>query len=484
MEIEEIDLNLLKKRVLGSVGALIGRTIIVQFIGLAAFGVLTVYLEPSEIGIFIAVSALMRIFWLFSDFGLGASLIQKKGQLEPEELKMAFTLQLILAGVISAAGFLGRDWIFDLAGFGGQGKFLYFALLAAFFLSTFKTIPSILLEKTVRFHKLIIPQTVEQLVFHILVVFLAIAGFGINSYSWAVLVSSLAGVPLYYLVSPWRPGLAFDWPAARRLLSFGILFQGKTFLAAIKDDLLIFFVKAANLLSFTELGYIAWGQKWAFAPYRFTVDSVTKVAFPAFSKIQENRAVLREGIEKSLFFVSFFVLPILAGLVFGVFKIVEFFPKYAKWEPALISLCFFAGNAAISAWSGILVNVLDATGRVKTTLGLMAMWTSLIWILTIGLIYKFGYNGFALASFLVTLTIAATVYLLKQTIEFSFIKHVWKPAAAAAVMTGVLRVFEGLTVNVGRLMAVEFFGGIIYLTVMIVLDKHIRCILKIRSKYI
>lgn len=469
MERKELDFNLLKRRILGSIGALLGRTALVQAVGLVAFGVLTVYLEPQEIGVFIVVSALMRFFWLFSDLGLGASLIQKKEVLKEEELKTVFTLQVVIVGFLSLLGFTSRELVASIAGFGEQGVFLYTSLLVAFFLSSFKTVPSVLLEREVRFHKLVVPQIGEQLFFHLTVAILAVAGFGVDSYSFAVLVSALAGLPIYYLVSPWRPGVYFSRQVASDLLSFGVFFQGKTVLAAVKDDLLMFFIRAAGFLTFVEFGFIGWAQRWAFAPFRFAVESVTKVAFPAFSRVQKEKEVLRSGLEKSLFFVSFFILPILVGLVFGIFKTVDFFPQYEKWRPALVSLCFFAGNAAISSWSGILVNVLDATGRVKTTLGLMSLWTLLVWFLTISFINYFGFNGFAAASFLVTLSIVLTIYLVKQSVEFSFLKSVFRPVVGVAGMALTLLFLKEWADSFGKLFVLELLSGAVYLAIVGVL---------------
>jgi O-antigen/teichoic acid export membrane protein len=89
----------------------------------------------------------------------------------------------------------------------------------------------------------------------------------------------------------------------------------------------------------------------------------------------------------------------------------------------------------ISSLSGILVNVLDATGKVKVTLRLMVIWTILVWILTPLFIHFYGYNGVSVASFLVTTTIAYTVFLVKKIVEFNFLSSIIKPLAASFLMT-------------------------------------------------
>ena len=117
--------------------------------------------------------------------------------------------------------------------------------------------------------------------------------------------------------------------------------------------------------------------------------------------------------------------------------------------------------------SGVLVNVLDATGRVKTTLKLMVLWTILTWILTPAAIYLWGYNGVAIASFMVTLTIGVTVYLVKKVVQFDFIKSIYKPIFATLIMA----IFNyGLSLLILNSLISLFFviilGGLVYLSLI------------------
>jgi len=137
------------------------------------------------------------------------------------------------------------------------------------------------------------------------------------------------------------------------------------------------------------------------------------------------------------------------------------------------SLIFFLLNALISSFSGILINVLDATGRVKTTLKLMILWTAMTWILTPLLIYFFGFNGVAMASFIITLTIFITIYLVKKIVDFSLLQSIFKPVLA----TGMLSLYLLFIANkffvrdLLSLIIVIIIGALIYLAFMYVLAK-------------
>jgi len=458
---EKLDKDSIIKRSIRGIFALISRTFFLNIISFGAFLVVTSILPTHEVGIYVGVIAIQRVIAFFTDFGLGAALIQKKHDLKQEDITTTFTVQAgISLGVFAfVAVFIG-----EIAGFfrlTGQAQTLLLVLAFTIFLSSFKTIPSILLERSINFGKLIFPQIVESLAFNFILIVLVFGGYGIDSFSWAFLISSLLGIPFYYLVARWKIRIGINKDSLYNL-KYGIQFQAKNVLATIKDDLLT--VILIRFLAFTEIGYIGFAQRLAFFVFRYVVDSVTKVTFSAYSRAQQDTLFLKKAVEKSLFFVSSSMFPLLFGLIIVSPYLIKFFPNWNnKWEPALFSIIFFCLNAAISSLSGILVNVLDATGKVKITLRLMVLWTILIWILTPVFIYLYGYNGVSIASFLVTTTIVYTVYEVKKIIDFRFFPSIVKPAAATALMTTVVYFLSNLYVeNFLSLIFVILTGGVVY----------------------
>ncbi len=455
------DILLLGRQSVKGVLALASRTFVLQLISIGAFVIISTILKPADIGIYTAVIAIQRIINFFTDFGLGAALIQKKQELTKNDLKTSFTIQAGITLAIFIVVILLRVQISSFFRLNPAGERLLLALVFTVFVSSFKTIPSILLERKIQFQKLVIPQIAESMVFNVILVILVLRGMGVDSYTYAFLVSSLIGLPFYYFISPWKVGIGINRESLGNL-KFGIAFQAKNILATIKDDLLT--VILIKFLSFTQIGYIGFAQRISFLAYRYVVDSVTKVTFSAYSRIQDNTEVLRRAIEKSLFFVSLAMFPILTGIIFLSPYIVEVVPRWNKWEPAVVSILFFCLNAAVSSLSGILVNILDATGRVKKTLNLMVIWTLLTWMLTPLLIHYFGHNGVAVASFVVSMTIGYTVYLVKQIVEFDLIKSIYKPIIASILMGIILFVYSNLIINnLISLIAAVFIGAIVYI---------------------
>lgn len=481
---EELDIFLIGKKSVHGILALISRQFFLQLISIVAFLIISSKLSSYEIGIYTAVIAIQRVISFVTDFGLGAALVQKKDSLTNDDITTSFTLQSGLTLAIFLLVFIFQFYIFSFFRLDYAGGMLLLTLVFSIFLSSFKTIPSILLERHIRFDKLIIPQIIESLVFNFVLILLVLKQFGIASYTWAFLLSSLIGIPAYYAVSPWRMRIGISRQSLHHL-KFGTQFQIKNILATVKDDMLT--VILTRFLSFGEIGYIGFAQRIAFLAYRFIVDSVTKVTFSTYSRLQEDKAVLKKAIEKSLFFVSSFMFPVLTGLILTMPYFIKYYSHWQnKWEPALFSLIFFCLNAMISSLSGILINVLDATGRVKITLYMMVFWTILTWTITPILIWFLGYNGVALASFLVTLTIGITVYFVKQFVEFELFRNINKPVISAVCMGIVVFIFTRLIVHdLITLSIVIMLGALTYLTCfyLIAKDELFEGISIIRSKY-
>lgn len=467
---DELDITTITKRSVHGVLALSSRTFILQIISFVAFLVISSLLLPSQLGIYVAVTAMQRVISFFTDFGLGAALVQKKEALNDSDIVTSFTLQssitlLVFLVIFSLQGVIAQFFKLD-----SSGMFLLLVLVFTIFLSSFKVIPSILLERSLNFSRLVVPQIVEQLVFNVILIVLVLKGFGVNGYAWAFLISAAVSIPVYYFVAPWKIGLGIDKKALHHL-KFGGQFQAKNILATIKDDLLT--VILTKFLSFTEIGYIGFAQRLAFFVFRYIVDSVTKVTFSTYSRIQDNKEHLRTAIEKSLFFTSLCMFPLLIGLMVTGPYVIHYYPKWhEKYEPAVFTLIFFSLNALLSSLSNIFVNVLDATGRVRTTLKLMAMWTILTWILTPIGIHLYGYNGVAIASFLVSLTLFITVHILKKVVDFSLISCILKPTIGGLAMLAVVLVLEFFFVrNFLTLISVIGIGGVTYIGVMYTLAK-------------
>lgn len=460
----------IRGRALAGIVALTSRTFLLQLIAFGATFLLTIFLSPAVFGIFYVVSAMIAFLGYFSDIGLAAALIQKKEAVTRQDLVTTFTIQQILVGIAVIVALVLSPFIGRWYGLDEPGIWLYRALAIAFFLSSLKTIPSILLERELAFGKLVIPQILETIGFYLTAVILAWWGFGVTSFTWAVAVRAVVGLIAMYIVVPWIPGLGISKDVARRLLRYGIPFQMNSFLALIKDDLLTVYLGKA--LPLAQVGYIGWAKKWAEVPLRLIMDSIVRVTFPAFSRLQHDSQRLRAGIEHTLFGLSVTILPITVAMIVGIRPFMAIIPRYGKWEPAILSFYLFAVASAAASLSTPLTNALNALGHIRTTLKLMILWTALTWALTLLLLPFIGFNGVAIALLAISSTVVLVVALLKRVVPFSFLRNVQIPAFAAIAQLVVAQaIIIGSGGTVVWTVVAEGLGVILFGVMVFLLDR-------------
>lgn len=461
----EISLEAVKQRAVRGVAVLTGRTFVLSVISLVATGFLTVFLEPSEFGVFWIVSAVVNFLAYFSDVGLAAALIQKKEKLKKTELNTTFIVQQSLVVSILILLFLFTPYLRRYYSLTREGEFLFWALGISLFLSSLKTIPSVLMERHLDFGKLVIPQVIENLVYNLLAVFLAWKGFGIRSFTYSVLARGIVGLVAIYILRPWLPSLKFSRKSLKKLLSFGIPYQVNTFLATIKDDGMTAYL--GGILGPSGIGFLGWAQKWAYMPLRLFMDHVLKVTFPAFSRMQDEKKELEYGITRSIFFVCFLVFPSVVGLVILAPLLIKIIPRYEKWEPALFPLALISINTLFAASTTQLTNLLNAIGKIKVTFKLMVMWTVLTWIFLPFLAKRFGVNGAALGYCLVGASSIVAIYVVRRIIKFSLYRSVFTPAIGSIVMAVALVLFVRLLpVNITSVWLSILVGATIYMISM------------------
>ena len=307
-----------------------------------------------------------------------------------------------------------------------------YALGASFLMASLKTIPSVLLERELEFFKWTLPQIVETIVFNSVVLFMAWKGYGVASYTYAVISRGLVGLTLIYILKPWMPGFAFSRDSIRKLLKFGVPYQANSFLASIKDDGLTAFL--GGILGSTQMGYLIWAKKWINYPLRLFMDNVLKVTFPAFSRMQGDKKQLGSSVTRSIFFLCFLIFPSVVGIAIISPILVDMYPKYHKWIPALIPLYVFTAETIFSTITTQLTNTLNAIGRVTTTFRLMIMWTVLAWLVIPYVAINYGYIGASIGYVIVSSSSVIAIMLIKRYIDFSLKDAVLAPAISTTLM--------------------------------------------------
>lgn len=425
-----------KRKTVSGVISFFFRTAFIQGVGLVSALLLSAFLSPEDFGVYGFVTQLIGLLIFFSDIGLAAALVQMREEPSLTDYRTAFSLQQLLAWLIVWVTF-GLISIPMISGkIGPAGVWVLLSLAFSFPLASLKTIPSIMLERRLDFNRLVLPQIFEQLVFNGVLIVLAWRGMGVMSYAYAILARSVIGVIIMYGLQTWQIGVGINEVSLKRLLSFGLKFQLNDFLARIKDQL--FFLALGAYLPLRDFGYMQWAKNWSTYPYNLTVQNVMAITFPTFARLQHDVLLLKKAIEKSIFFISLSIFPILVSMSIFISPLTIVVEKYHKWQPSVPSFILFALSIGWAAISTPLVNSLNAIGKINESLKLMVLWTVLTWILTPPLVWWFGFNGVAISAFIISFTSILPVWIVRKTVPIAL----W-PQVKIAVIASVVMAIAG-----------------------------------------
>jgi PST family polysaccharide transporter len=447
---DENELKIIKKRGIVSAFSLLAQSSYSAILGFIAFFVLTYKSGIELLGIYSTVLASLSFFNYITNLGLAAALIQKK-DVKSVDYNTAFYIQLFLVTIAVAIGFFFGEVIINAyKDVPPNTIYLYWSLLISLFLLSLKTIPSVLLEKNVEIYKNVIISSIENTVFYVVIIVLVFFNYTIEALIAAVLIRATLGLISMYVLKPWWPSAEFSFHSLKELLSFGLPFQGNSFLALVKDDLMIIYL--GQVIGLPALGIVSFGKKYAEMAVRLVTDNINRVAFPVLSRVQDNKELLSKSLMSAVFFSSLIVFPIIIGaaLTFDSFlKIVDGY--FDKWSGALFSFYFFSASALLVSLTTPFINLFNASKKVTLSLLFMVLWTVLMWAFIPLLVNIYGYDAISVVFFIVSTTVIFVIWKAKEIVHFSL----WQTLQGVLVASSAMLLY----LSVIRLISLNFFGS-------------------------
>jgi O-antigen/teichoic acid export membrane protein len=188
--------------------------------------------------------------------------------------------------------------------------------------------------------------------------------------------------------------------------------------------------------------------------------------------LQDHPEEIGQAVEKMLRYLMLATVPTLAVTAALIPWIIEFVFTN-KWRPAtvafyLLTLRMLGGNITTP-----FVGVLNAMGRVTTSLRILGWWTVADWGLALALTRLWGFNGVAAAYALGV--IVPVVWLLREARAVAPInlKYAVGHPLAAGVITGALTwlMGRGWITDLFSLAAVAVLGLALYLLTMVMIER-------------
>jgi O-antigen/teichoic acid export membrane protein len=390
-------------------------------------------LQPSDFGLMGLLAIFLALSKVFSDFGLSASLIQRKVLNEDDETSvfaMNVGVGLVLAASMAALSPL-------VASFYEQPVLMPMLCVLALTVvtSSFNLVQLALLSRALQFKQIAVVGSSSTVLSGIVAVVMAYTGFGVWSLVGMHATQSLVQLVMYWRLSSWRPVGRVRWRNIASMWTFSSYLLYCHVIGTIYQNMYAAII--GKVYSPEILGFYDKANRLRMLPAGILTGAVNRVAFPLLSRMQDDKPLLlrriREIVRVSLIF-SAGGLTLLAVVADPLIPLL-FTEKWRPTVPLLRILCFAGVFYPIHA---LYLMALQAQGHSHLNFRLENI-KMVLGVVVVSLVYTHGVT--ALAMSVVGLTVVA--YFLNAWYNVRLLGYRWRMQAADILPTLLLCVSAG-----------------------------------------
>jgi PST family polysaccharide transporter len=314
-------------------------------------------LSTEDFGVAGYALTVLSFLEVFSDFGIGSALIFYKD--DDKFRNSAFWLGLLISTLLLTLSWFSAPAIGQFFN-DTRAIAVTRAIALNFPFMALGNVQDILLRKKLAFQRKFIPDFTKAIFKGIFSIILAVLGFGAWSLVLGQLIGTIASTITLWIIVPWKPALKIHKDASEKLLQYGrniVLVDIVAIILNNADYLLI-----GRYMNAAKLGLYTMAFRLPDLLILQFCSKISRVIFPAYSKIQNDLEGLAKAFMMTLKYVSLITVPIGLG-IFMVAKplvIVFFSEKWIDSYPILQALAIYAMFLSFSFNAG---DVYKAQGR-------------------------------------------------------------------------------------------------------------------------
>ena len=398
-------------------------------------------LFPEQFGLIGMITVFIAVAQTFSDSGFGDALIQKR------EVTLADTCSIFYFGIAVAslaAGLLclAAPWV---SNFYNQPELtsLIRALSLIIVIESLGRVQDTILTKQIDFKTQMKIGMIALGSSGIVGIVMAIIGFGVWSLVGQQLSRSIFRTCCLWVFSSWRPTLIFDFNALRGMFGYGSRLLVSALLNRIFENL--YYLIIGKFFSARELGFYTRGKTMQDLPSSAFSELVTRVTFPVFSSIQDDKARIKKVLEKASANIALVTFPIMIGLavISRPLVLVLLTEKWAGAVPYMELLCI---ASLLGPFQWLNMNVMMSMGRSDLYLKIGILQKILV-IISIAVTYRYGIITMIYGSIVVLVVSYYIInYYIDILVDYSIFEQMQQilPYLIGAVLMGIIVYFIGL----------------------------------------
>ncbi|QHT71659.1 lipopolysaccharide biosynthesis protein [Rhodocytophaga rosea] len=356
-------------------------------------------LDPSAFGLMAMAGVVLGFSTYFSQMGMSQALIHQK-ELNKEDIRVAFTASFILGIAFFLITWLAAP--LSLYIFNNQELIpILRATCVSLAINGIGSTSASLMRRKLEFKSVAIIQITSYLIGYVFVgMTMAYLGFGVWSLVYASICQAILSTVLSYMYAQHSLLLLFSWKYYKPLFAFGSKMSFISFIDFLGSDLDTLLI--GRFMGETSLGLYNRAFIIIRQPVGLIVSTVSRVLFPAFSRIQSEISRLKKVYLFSVSSVVLIVFPICCGISIASEQIVHLMlgNQWTAAIPILQVLAFTTPFRVLMHFSGI---ICDATGTLK--------WKAILHLLyfVVLAILFFAFKSFGIMGFTYAVLLAAII---------------------------------------------------------------------------
>lgn len=371
-------------------------------------------LLPEQFGLIGMLMIFIAIAQAFLDSGFGAALIQRP-VISEKDTSSIFYFN-ILVGVIAAGCLCGMaPWV---AKFYKQPVLspLLRAMSIVLIINSLSLVQNMLLIKAIDFKMQTKVSLLASILSGIIGITMAYRNFGVWSLAAQQISSSVFRSILLWIFSRWRPSWLFSLQSLKEMFGFGSKLLASGLLNTIFEN--IYMIVIGKLFSPADLGYFSRANSLYQFPSTALSGMVSRVAFPVFSSIQDDRERVKRGMKKALTMLVLVNFPLMIGMSVVARPLVLVLLT-DKWAPCIPYLQLLSLVGLMFPLHLVNLNVLQAMGRSDLFLRLEIIKKVLI-VLCIVITWRWGIIAMIIGQIIISfMSYYLNAYYNKSLLNYS-----------------------------------------------------------------
>ncbi|MGC1473622.1 MAG: lipopolysaccharide biosynthesis protein [Psychroserpens sp.] len=329
-----------------------------QVVGFVTSIILARILLPNDFGLIAMLAVFMAIGQLFADSGMSQALIQRKHN-SVDDTTSVFYLNLAIGFLMTVLLYVSAPLISDFYDQPMLVKLIHWQSLG-FFISAFGIVQHSLLSRDLMLKQTTIASFSSTVVGGGASIYMALNDYGVWSLVAGYLIGTVTRVISLWIVSSWRPTGKLSRESIKSVWSYSINILSANIFTTIVSNLSS--VLIGKKYSASDLGLYNRAFNLYYLPISLLTGVINRIAFPVFSKNQDNliamKAQLRKSVNFSVFLAGFvcFLIAILADPLIP-------WMLGDNWTGSIIYLQVLSLGGVFFPVNVLLITAIKSTGR-------------------------------------------------------------------------------------------------------------------------